>query len=880
MTTSFRTRRDRLRRASVPPLAAAVAFTLATTLAPTLTPAATASPAGPSAAAEATDSATGGGACQPLFDGPVKVATAAKHRPAKFAQAAASAASSPVDVNDLTDDPSAWFDVCGKVFFVEATADPTKAAHAQDAEHAEAAARTQDAESTGQAGTAHGPVAAYSNTFSLNSLPSSNHTIYLDFDGGTVTGTGWNRTYGSTINVTPYDNDGQVSTSFSNAELDVIQNTWAAVAADYAAFDVNVTTQWPGQDAITRNDASDTTYGSHVMITNGSGNPIYDSCGCAGVAYIDVFDAVYNHAYYQPAWVFADGTGHSGKGIGEGASHEVGHNFGLDHDGGNGNSYYDGAPPWAPIMGAGYYEPVSQWSRGEYAGANNTEDDVAIIAAAAPQRFDDHGAGKNATRISPGTPLGGIIATRSDVDEFTFTAAGATTIDVDVAKFSNLDVQLTVTDSTGATLATLNPQVTRSNAATAAGLDASWSGTAPAAGETYTFSVDGVGNTGSGMRYSDYGSLGSYTVSVTTSDPGTPGTDPVTVSTTDPAALTSQQYFDNVFPVQVTGGRPPYSIGMANLPQGVRFDSATGELSGTPTQVGTATIQVAVYDADDEYAAGTFNLTVNEPTPAAPVAVDDQTFTGTSGEPFTAQLVAASGENLKWSSSNAPSWVSLTSAGVLSGTPTSAGTGSFTVTATDAATSDTATVTLTVAEAKIAPLEVKRQRKTGFIGQELSKKLVATGGDGTYTWEVIGGQMAPGLDITTEGHLHGTPTTDGTFKPRVRVTSGEGTNQVSATARVVITIKPEFTYATRPWLPKAKRNQWFKTAIKTSGAHDAVRWSKVGGGLPKGMRFKTREDRIVILGRGKYPTKRKVTFHGVDKAGREIERTFVVRVVR
>ena len=36
---------------------------------------------------------------------------------------------------------------------------------------------------------------------------------------------------------------------------------------------------------------------------------------------------------------------------------------------------------WAPIMGVGYYQNISHWSKGEYAYANNTEDDTAIISS-------------------------------------------------------------------------------------------------------------------------------------------------------------------------------------------------------------------------------------------------------------------------------------------------------------------------------------------------------------------------------------------------------------------------------------------------------------------------------------------------------------------
>ena len=59
----------------------------------------------------------------------------------------------------------------------------------------------------------------------------------------------------------------------------------------------------------------------------------------------------------------------------------VGHTLGLQHDGTSTTTYYQGHPNghWAPIMGTAFYKPISQWSRGEYADANNREDDALLI---------------------------------------------------------------------------------------------------------------------------------------------------------------------------------------------------------------------------------------------------------------------------------------------------------------------------------------------------------------------------------------------------------------------------------------------------------------------------------------------------------------------
>ncbi len=82
-----------------------------------------------------------------------------------------------------------------------------------------------------------------------------------------------------------------------------------------------------------------------------------------GVALLNVFGSNADHA----AYVFTDvGYKQTAKTMGEAASHEAGHTFGLSHDGGPASpSYYDGHGAWAPIMGRPIdpARPVSQWSR-------------------------------------------------------------------------------------------------------------------------------------------------------------------------------------------------------------------------------------------------------------------------------------------------------------------------------------------------------------------------------------------------------------------------------------------------------------------------------------------------------------------------------------
>ena len=134
------------------------------------------------------------------------------------------------------------------------------------------------------------------NTFLLHSRPGAKRVIYLDFDGHVLTGTAWNSGV-STINCPAWNIDGDPS-SFGDNERTVIQGIWRRVAEDYLPFDVDVTTEYPGEAAITRSASNDELFGMRVLISPISG--YFGNYG--GIAYVGAFD--YIGDYYKPALVF------------------------------------------------------------------------------------------------------------------------------------------------------------------------------------------------------------------------------------------------------------------------------------------------------------------------------------------------------------------------------------------------------------------------------------------------------------------------------------------------------------------------------------------------------------------------------------------------
>jgi PKD repeat protein len=216
-----------------------------------------------------------------------------------------------------------------------------------------------------------------------------------------------------------------------------------------------------------------------------------------------------------PAFVFPDQLGNGfPKYVAEATSHEVGHTVALNHDGKtDGTEYYTGTSAWAPIMGVGYSSTLTQFSRGEYAGANNTENDTADIDGFIPRSADLAG-----DDILTAVPLAGasvsatgIIQSQADADLYRVdTGTGLLSFNVVPANpDANLDIMLALYNGSGNLIASANP----------ATLEASLSLTVPDG--TYYLSVDGTGAAG----YSDYGSLGQF--SLTGSVPSPSGSPPV-----------------------------------------------------------------------------------------------------------------------------------------------------------------------------------------------------------------------------------------------------------------------------------------------------------------------------------------------------------------
>lgn len=184
-------------------------------------------------------------------------------------------------------------------------------------------------------------------TLAVQPPPPLQAVIYLDFNGGVVSGTYWN-----TNGDIPYAPSGLTIT-----EEDLVVE---AVRQDFAPFDVFVT------DDKAIYDAANPLKRTWVIVTEswewycGAASP------CAGgVGYL-------NSMFWgdkTPCWVFSSALSHFTKYVAEAASHETGHTIGLRHQSSyDANCVKTSEYNWgnsecacAPIMGASYNQPDGKW---------------------------------------------------------------------------------------------------------------------------------------------------------------------------------------------------------------------------------------------------------------------------------------------------------------------------------------------------------------------------------------------------------------------------------------------------------------------------------------------------------------------------------------
>ncbi len=183
----------------------------------------------------------------------------------------------------------------------------------------------------------------------------------------------------------------------------------------------------------------------------------------------------------------------------------------------------------------------------------------------------------------------------------------------------------------------------------------------------------------------------------------TSGSTSNTVTVTNPGSQTGTVGTPVSLQIQATDSASGQTLtySATGLPAGLSINSTSGLISGTPTTAGTSSVTVTAKDTTGASGSASFTWTINPATGNTVTVTNPGNQTGTVGTAVSLQIQAsdsASGQTLTYSATGLPAGLSINSTtGLISGTPTTAGTSSVTVTAKDTTgASGSATFTWTI----------------------------------------------------------------------------------------------------------------------------------------------------------------------------------------
>lgn len=233
-------------------------------------------------------------------------------------------------------------------------------------------------------------------------------------------------------------------------------------------------------------------------------------------------------------------------------------------------------------------------------------------------------------------------------------------------------------------------------------------------------------------------------------------------------------------------------VAATGLPLGLALDPATRRITGTPTEVGEYPVQVTAQAAPIGPRADiTFTWTVGlAPTVSGVPGV------GTVGEPyeFTFDVTGDPVPSVALAPGSVlPAGLTLSEAGVLSGTPTAAGSFEFTVVVSNGLGADaTSAVSVRVDQAP----SVSGVPGAGVVGEPYEFTFDVAGSPAPSVTLAPGSELPAGLTLSPTGVLSGVPTTVGDVEFTVTAANGVG---VDASATVTMRVD-EPVVVQAPWL--------------------------------------------------------------------------------
>jgi len=353
----------------------------------------------------------------------------------------------------------------------------------------------------------------------------------------------------------------------------------------------------------------------------------------------------------------------------------------------------------------------------------------------------------------------------------------------------------------------------------------------PTASGTFTFSL--------GASYEDGATASSGPITITVPPASVA---PAFTADAPPALLEGGAADSYVFAASGSPS-PNFSVASGSLPPGLRLARFTGQLSGVPTAPGTYTFTIGASNGvSPDATSASVSITVTAGSIVAPsLTADSPPATGTVGSAYAGYSFAATGDpvpSFALASGALPGGLSLDPAnGVLAGTPTTAGTFTFTVKALNGAPPDAVSdqITITVSPAPApAVFTADAAPSTATVGSAYGPYAFRASGFPLPTFALTAGALPDGLSLdSASGVLSGTPTTPGTYTFTVGASNGLGHDAASVTITVApAPAAPVFSAEAPP--AAATVGSGYSYSFVASGS-PAPTFAVASGALPSGL---------------------------------------------
>jgi len=388
---------------------------------------------------------------------------------------------------------------------------------------------------------------------------------------------------------------------------------------------------------------------------------------------------------------------------------------------------------------------------------------------------------------------------------------------------------------TVATLGVLNNDNPNNQPITASLVDTTQHGTlslAPDGGFTYVH--DGSLASQDQFHYVAVGTTLSSNLATVTID--LPGTHPYAFTSADNVTFIAGQ--NNSFQVTVTGKPTPALSFTGDLPAGITFQdngNGTGTLSGTPGPNTAGTYPLVFFAEKNKPHQASQNFTLTVTCPGVSV-VNPVVTIGTAGVPFSQTFTQSGGAtpvNFALNTGTLPPGLTLSAAGVLSGTPSGSGTFPITVKVTDSAGCTGVGPTYNLVITCHVVTVTNPVTSIGTVNTAFSQTFTQAGAIGGATFSLNSGTLPAGLTLSSAGVLSGTPTQAGSFPLTVKVLDGQGCGGVGPTYN--LTIGCQTITVTNPATNTGTVNTAFSKTFTAGNTIGTVTFSLNSGTLPAGL---------------------------------------------